>query len=62
VVHIIRHLAIKGQGGSFETLSRILQPPSEKQYDEDDEHDSADPDSAIGSVGVITTAATKQQK
>jgi hypothetical protein len=38
------------------------QPPTEKHYNEDNEDDSANPDSARGSEGVVAAATTKQQK
>jgi hypothetical protein len=39
-----------------------LQSPSEEQHEKNNENDSADADSTIGSVSVVTTAAAKQQK
>ena len=38
------------------------EPSAKKQYDENNQNDSTDPDSAIRSVGVVATAATKQQE
>jgi hypothetical protein len=48
--------------GDQDSGGPLLQSSTEKQYDEDNQDDSADPDSAHGSVSVITAASAKQQK
>jgi hypothetical protein len=46
----------------YECGVRVLRPPGKKHHYQDNENDTADPDSAIGSESVITAAAAKQQK
>jgi hypothetical protein len=46
----------------YECGAQILRPSGEKHYYQDNQDDSADPDSTIRSVRVITAATAKQQQ
>jgi hypothetical protein len=42
--------------------ARVLRSPAEQYHDQDNENDPADPNSAVGSICVVTAATAKEQK